>query len=236
MSRAALIRSFACLARAAVGVRIQTMLRALALAIALFCAVPATDAFAHPHVWVTIRSQILYAPDGSVTGVRHAWTFDDMFSAFATQGMPQQTRGQFTREELASLAKVNVTSLREYDFFTFATGDGNKIAFEEPTDYWLEYKDAALTLHFLLPVKQPVKVRQLEIKVYDETYFVAFDLAPKKPASLVSAPDGCRVTTRDPQPLTAAQSRRLSELDATTPNLTDLLDDSIANRILVTCP
>ncbi|MGN6461469.1 MAG: DUF1007 family protein, partial [Pseudolabrys sp.] len=171
------------------------MVRALVLAIALFCAVPATDALAHPHVWVTIRSQILYAPDGTVTGVRHAWTFDDMFSAFATQGLPQQTKGQFTREELASLAKVNVTSLREYGFFTYAKADGKAFVFEEPKDYWLDYKDAALTLNFVLPAKQPVKAKQLEIEVYDETFFVAFELAPKDSASLAAAPQGCAVTT-----------------------------------------
>jgi ABC-type uncharacterized transport system substrate-binding protein len=33
---------------------------------------------AHPHVWVTMTEELLYAPDGSVTGVHHAWTFDDM--------------------------------------------------------------------------------------------------------------------------------------------------------------
>jgi ABC-type uncharacterized transport system substrate-binding protein len=51
----------------------------------------AASAHAHPHVWVTMTEELLYAPDGSVTGVRHAWTFDDMFSAFATQGLEQKT-------------------------------------------------------------------------------------------------------------------------------------------------
>jgi hypothetical protein len=36
--------------------------------------------------------------------------------------------------------------------------------------------------------------------------------------------------------MSAEQSKRLSELDATTPNVNDRLDDSFANRILVTCP
>src|SRR4051812_30956153 len=46
----------------------------------------ASAAQAHPHVWVTMKSELVYAPDGKATGVRHAWTFDDMFSTFATQG------------------------------------------------------------------------------------------------------------------------------------------------------
>ena len=51
-------------------------------------------ASAHPHVWVTVKSELVYAPDGSVTGVRHAWTFDDMFSVFAIQGLESQEEGR----------------------------------------------------------------------------------------------------------------------------------------------
>ena len=83
-------------------------------------------AAAHPHVWVTMHTELAYAPDGSVTGVRHAWAFDDMFSAFATQGIESKDKGKFSREELAPLAKVNVELLKEYDYFTYVTADGKK--------------------------------------------------------------------------------------------------------------
>ena len=79
-------------------------------------AITGGTASAHPHVWVTVKSELVYAPDGSVTGVRHAWTFDDMFSVFALQGLDSKKKGEYTREELAPLADVNVTSLKEYDF------------------------------------------------------------------------------------------------------------------------
>src|SRR5215475_14549561 len=91
---------------------------------------------AHPHVWVTMQTELVYAPDGSITGIRHAWSFDDMFSTFATQGLESKEKGKFTREELAPLAKVNVESLKEFDYFTFATADGKKADFAEPAaDY-----------------------------------------------------------------------------------------------------
>ena len=64
------------------------------LIVGLSCLVAtAPRADAHPHVWVTMTEELFYAPDGSVTGVRHAWTFDDMFSAFATQGIEAKTKG-----------------------------------------------------------------------------------------------------------------------------------------------
>jgi ABC-type uncharacterized transport system substrate-binding protein len=73
-----------------------------AAAAALSLADPAS---AHPHVWVTMKSAVVYAPDGTVVGVRHAWTFDDMFSTFATQGLESKKKGEFTREELQPLAR-----------------------------------------------------------------------------------------------------------------------------------
>src|SRR5215207_4990237 len=81
-------------------------------------------ASAHPHVWVTMRSELVYGPDGTVTGVRHAWTFDDMFSAFATQGIDSKQRGVFSREELEPLAKTNIESLKDFDYFTIARVNG----------------------------------------------------------------------------------------------------------------
>ena len=52
-----------------------------------------------------VKSELIYAPDGSVTGIRHAWTFDDMFSVFATQGLDSKKKGEYTREELAAAGR-----------------------------------------------------------------------------------------------------------------------------------
>ena len=135
---------------------------ALAACAMLAIAGAGDTAWAHPHVWVTVKSELVYAPDGSVTGVRHAWTFDDMFSVFATQGIEAKKKGEFTREELAPLAEVNVTSLKEYDFFTQGLADGKKVEFSEPpAGYYLDFdpKDTVLTLHFTLPLKAPLKAK-----------------------------------------------------------------------------
>ena len=101
--------------------------------------IAAGAASAHPHVWVTMKSEVVYGPDGSITGVRHAWTFDDMYSAFAMQGLESKKKGEFTREELAPLAQVNVKSLKEYDYFTYAKANGKNVAFVDPVDYHLEF-------------------------------------------------------------------------------------------------
>jgi ABC-type uncharacterized transport system substrate-binding protein len=199
----------------------------------------AAAASAHPHVWVTMHSELVYAPDGTVTGVRHAWTFDDMFSVFATQGLDAKKKGEFTREELAPLAEVNVTSLKEYDFFTYAKANGKPLEFNEPpAGYYLEFdpKDTVLTLHFTLPLKAPLKAKDLTLEVYDREFFVDFSFAEKDPAKLVGAPAQCKVTVRRPEEMNAALSQQLSQLGADQRDPTLTIGAEYANKIVVKCP
>ena len=189
---------------------------------------------AHPHVWITATSELLYAPDGSLTGVRHAWTFDDMFSSYALQGLETKTKGVYTREELAPLAQTNVESLKEYAFFTFAKADGKKEKFLEPVDYFLEYKDTALTLHFTLTLKTPLKTRQLALEVFDPTYFINFELDEKDPIKLVGAPAACGLKIQRPNEATAT-AQRLSEQNFMNGDNSNY-GAMYANKITVDCP
>lgn len=193
-------------------------------------------ALAHPHVWVTMKSELIYAADGSVTGIRQAWTFDDMYSTYATQGLESQKKDAFTREELAPLTEVNVTSLKEFAYFTFAKANGRKAPFVDPDlkDAWLEFADSMLTLHFTLPFKTPVKAQVLDIEVFDPSYFVDFSLADKDAFKLVGAPAQCKFTSHKPTD---------GELNINAQSLSEsAFQDSsnygamFANKISVTCP
>jgi ABC-type uncharacterized transport system substrate-binding protein len=193
-----------------------------------------TSASAHPHVWVTAASELLYAADGSVTGVRHAWTFDDMFSTYALQGMAGKTKGVWTREELAPLAQTNVESLKEFGFFTFAKADGKKEKFLQPVDYYLEHSNGALVLHFTLPFKTPVKTRQLALEVYDPSFFVDFSLSKQDPVRLVGAPASCSFAVQRPND-GAAGAQKLDEQTFLTGDNSNY-GAMFANKITVDCP
>jgi ABC-type uncharacterized transport system substrate-binding protein len=204
----------------------------LLLAIALSLASGAAQA--HPHVWITATSELLYAADGTITGVRHAWTFDDMFSAYAVQGIETKTKGAYTREELGPLAQTNVESLKEYAYFTFARADGKKERFQEPVDYFLDYKDTVLTLHFTLPLKNPVKPRQLMLEVFDRSFFIDFQMAKDNPVKLVGAPAGCQMKLDRPSDGTAT-AQKLNEQTFMNGENTNF-GMMFANKITVDCP
>jgi ABC-type uncharacterized transport system substrate-binding protein len=201
-------------------------------------AVLPAPAAAHPHVWVIAAGELVYAPDGALTAVRFAWEFDDMFSAFATQGLDADGDGKLSREELADLAKTNVESLKEFDYFTRAKAGTRQLAFTDPTDYYLEYRDNVLVLHFTLPVAKPQVVKgPLKLEVYDPTVLVAFTFAEgDAPLQLAGAPVGCKVAVERPQPLQPGQQFDISESFFNSLTAGSSYGAQFANTATVTCP
>ena len=135
-----------------------------------------------------------------------------MFSTYALQGIETKTKGVYSREELAPLAQTNVESLKEFGFFTFAKADGKKEKFLEPVDYFLEYKDGALALHFTLPFKTPFKAEALALEVFDPSFFVDFPLQKKDPIRLVGAPASCTFAVQRPNDGSAAAQNQRADV------------------------
>jgi ABC-type uncharacterized transport system substrate-binding protein len=207
--------------------------RSFAVLVLLLCG--ATAAQAHPHVWITSVSELIYTPDGMLTGVRHAWTFDDMFSTYALQGIETKQKGVYTREELAGLAQTNAESLKEFAYFTFAKADGKREKFDDPVDYFLDYSNGQLTLHFTLPVKTPFKAKQLVLDVFDRSFFIDFKMAEKDPVKLSGAPEGCKMQLQRPND-GSASAQALNEQTFASGGANANFGMMFANKITVDCP
>jgi ABC-type uncharacterized transport system substrate-binding protein len=101
----------------------------------------AASANAHPHVFVTTETTVLYE-NGTIIGLRQKWSFDDFYTSMAIQGLDTNNDGTYDRSELEELAKVNMEGLKEFEYFTTARLSGEKLKFEPPKDFWLEHTDA----------------------------------------------------------------------------------------------
>jgi ABC-type uncharacterized transport system substrate-binding protein len=153
---------------------------------------------AHPHIWVTAASELLFSTDGSLTGVRHTWTFDGIFSSNALWGIETKIKGVYTREELQPLAQTNVEALKQYSYFSFVKANGERPTFESPVDYFFDYKDNHLTLYFTLPLKTHVKSKTFFLEIVDRSFFFDIRMAEKDAVKLVNAPPGCRASILRP--------------------------------------
>ena len=69
-----------------------------------------------------------------------------------------------------------------------------------------------LTLHFVLPLKTPVKAKTLNLEVFDPSYFVDFSFAEKDAVALEKAPAGCALSLAKPQEMTKEMAQRLAEI------------------------
>lgn len=199
----------------------------------LFLAAAAAPAAAHPHVWVTVKAELMYEPSGKVAAIRQHWTFDEGYSSYAIQGLDTNKDGVYSREELAELAKVNTDALAESGYFTVLKLDGKRADFAKPVEEWLDHDGKVLTLHYLLPLAQPGSAkRTLILDVYDPTFFVDFSYAEiDKPVTLAGGGDGCAVQVTRPKKPDFAQ-QKLGEDYFANANM----GLQFASKVIVACP
>nr|WP_321443506.1 DUF1007 family protein [uncultured Cohaesibacter sp.] len=212
------------------------------LAAMLTVAMPMPRVEAHPHVWTAVKTELIMK--GSlVTAVRHHWTFDEAFSAFASQGLDEDGDGKLSRAELQPLAQVNVESLEEYGFFSdlyeHGTEETNKRTFGDPKDYFLTIDNGQLTLHFTLPVLVPVDAKKKALlEVYDPSFFVDFAFSANDPVKLVDAPAGCKMDMKMAQDLDSDTMDALAQIPADQRELPQelmKLTVTMANEVTLTC-
>ena len=174
-----------------------------AFALGAWMLLSALPAAAHPHVWVQAQVTVLFEK-GSIVGLRHKWTFDDMYTAMAIQGLDTNKDGVYDRQELADLAQVNIDGLKEFEYFTYVALGAQRLKTKAPVDFYLEHtKDGLLSLYFTLPLEQPVltDAKGFGFQLTDPGYFIAFDYVKDDPIKLgTGAPAGCK-------PVLAASSK-----------------------------
>lgn len=195
------------------------------------------QADAHPHVWVTVRSQIGFTPDGKVSQIIHDWTFDEMYSSFAVQGLAPA--GQLVkREDFAPLAKENAGSLAQIGYFTTLKIGGKAVEFGNVTDYWMEERpDHLVTFHVVLPLKTPMEPgKYFSMLVADPEFFIDFEFDDKDGVKLQGAPAGCSLSVAKPKPLEAADSSKLTESFFSGLAPGSDFGFKMATRAIVACP
>lgn len=214
--------------------------KAFCASLAVAAAMGVSCASAHPHVWVTVETEVLYNDQKAITGFRHKWTFDEFYASFAVQGRDLNNDGEYDRQELQELAEVNISSLKEFEFFTFPKLAGKTLPRDMPKDYWLEYKGGLLTLFLTLPITQPVPAEETKgfsFAVYDPTFYVDFALAKDQPVKLSAAPAGCLPVIHEPNPQAAQRSAQtLGEAFFNSIDSSNSFAEQYAKSVSVACP
>jgi ABC-type uncharacterized transport system substrate-binding protein len=210
--------------------RVSTLICALALS--------ASAAAAHPHVWVKMKSRIEFDAGGKVEAVVHDWVFDEMYSAFATQGLAPKGK-LVTREIFAPLAQENAGSLAEIGYYTTLKLDGKAQDFAPVKEFWMEERsDHLVAFHVRLALKEPRTVGRFgSLLVADPEFYIDFQFDEAADAvALENAPSGCSQSLTRPKSLEAEEKKKLDESFFTNLSPGAGFGFKMASRVILACP
>jgi ABC-type uncharacterized transport system substrate-binding protein len=201
-------------------------------------------AFAHPHIFIDGGVQLVFDSQGQIVSLRQSWKFDELFAAYALQGLPRTKGGEVAPDELEKITKEWMTALAdpESHFFTEAMQGTNKFAFGTAKDAattW-DVKTGQLTLSFELPFVKPIipGKQAVEVDISDSSYFVAFAYKGSSSYRLEGAPQSCRINYLSPRPLDPKTERLLWSIPADQKELPPELKEvtkQLSHQFKVTC-
>ena len=151
------------------------------LRVALFLAVSlgaAAEAFAHPHVFIANTMHVVF--DGhSLDHIEFKWVFDDLFSSMLLTDFDKNHTGRFTADEAAAIKKGAFDNLKNYHYFLAFSLDGRPIRLPPIEHFLPSISNGALVYTFRLPLRLDIAKNAshtVGIVIYDDTYYVAFDI------------------------------------------------------------
>lgn len=171
--------------------------------IVLFLLAPAwalaSPAHAHPHVFIDARV-ILHMQNGKVVAITQTWVFDPIFSGVVIGAFDKNKDGKFNAGEVKEVRGGAFQNLKNFNYFTTVRSGGQELKIETVSGFAATVEGNKLRYRFTVRLPRPVDPRaeKAAFLFLDKTYYVAVDLAKKKPVSIAgAAPKGCRAAVKE---------------------------------------
>jgi len=142
--------------------------------VAACLALSAGPVSAHPHVWIDLRSTLLFNDRGEITGLDIHWAFDEFYSLYVVERIDPDGDGKGDRKALVDLAAQSIKELKDYRYFTFASSDGKAVPYGTVETFDADIKDGRFIMTFTLPFAEPVDPREsaFTYAAYDPSYYI----------------------------------------------------------------
>src|SRR5690606_4124347 len=202
---------------------------------ALFLAVLSFAAAAHPHSFISMKTELV-ADDAQISGLKMRWTMDEITSADLLYDARDAKPGDEIWKKLAAEVMANVLGQH---YFTEFWHNGQKVKFlNRPTQYGMERQAHQAVLTFVLPLAepQPLAGQTYTFSTFDPTYYVDMSYARDQDVTLPAAlQKSCQLQVHTPTPgeetLKFAQS--LDKEDAPPEDMA--LGQQFAQTVTLTC-
>ena len=194
--------------------RVKTCVGRAALILGLLGVNPAL--MAHPHVWIEVHNAITLDDQQRIISIEAYWRFDELYSAFAIQGLDANNDGIYSSKELHPILQDNLEEMQKTKFYTHMQVNDQAQSYGQVEKAETSFEDGYLIMRFSLPLLTPVATAENDIKIatYDPSYYIAMNLAEQQPASLLGPSiENCQVAIKRPR---QAEAPYLEDSIATT--------------------
>ncbi|MDA7747027.1 DUF1007 family protein [Psychromonas sp.] len=131
---------------------------------------------AHPHNWITVKSEFLIDEKGQLTTVREYWEFDIYFSMMTIADVMHESTVQ--PNSLQLLADDMINNMESYQYFSSLKISNQTVPLGRPDKYELiintieGQQQLVLFMDFQLAKPLPLNNQPLLWQVYDPTYYI----------------------------------------------------------------
>jgi len=157
---------------------------------------------------------IVFDAEGRLAAVRVFWAYDEFYSMLLIEdaGLDPDHDGEIEQSALDAFAGTDVDWEAGFPGDLYLTHDGAAVALAGPVDHGARYQDGRIITFHTRPLESTLRVdaTPLTAKVYDQTFFVAYDVT--LPVTLEGA-DDCTII-RDPADLEEASRILDARIDA----------------------
>lgn len=149
--------------------------------------------YTHPHYWVEVGFKFEFNTQGQLKAIEQEWQFDEFVSAILLDDMDTVVPGYPPMTVLANESQRMVADLAPFNYYSHLSVNQKKIKIPAPSSHYLKITEASLpenasprppvkllSLVMRFEMSKPIELNgnDLEIKVYDPTYYSAFNYSP----------------------------------------------------------
>ncbi|POP42541.1 DUF1007 domain-containing protein [Superficieibacter electus] len=212
------------------------MNRGNACALALVFTFLSLPVAAHPHSFISMRSETITA-NGQFTALKMRWTMDEITSADLLYDAGNAKPGDEIWKKLAAEVMANVLGQH---YFTEVWHNGQKVKFmNRPSEYQLAREGHKAVLTFILPLAepQPLSGQTYTVSTFDPTYFVDMHYDGEGDVTFAgNNPSHCTLALQTPKPNEKMTAYALSLDKADAPPEDMDLGKQFAQKVILQCP
>jgi ABC-type uncharacterized transport system substrate-binding protein len=146
---------------------------------------------AHPHVFINDKVSVTFTA-GTLQGIGFTWTFDEMFSSMILSDYDPTHTGHFDAARARALKEGAFDNLKNYHYFVALAIGSRPVEHFTIERFTPSVSDARkLVYAFFIPLNIPVQPagQTVRLTVYDDSYYVAFDLLHLDDVTVQAGPD-----------------------------------------------